>query len=140
MSKILCATRGGEGSDKNVEQAIALARDQCDELIFLFVADASFLAQMAAPVVVDVERRLEDMGRFQLARIRKQATARGCETQTMVRRGRFRSELVAAAQELDVSLIVLGQPRGQTSVFEHETLKAFAASLQAETGIEVRIL
>lgn len=140
MSIILCATRGGEGSDRTVDQAIALCRAQGDELVFLFVADVSFLAQMAAPTVVDVERRLEDMGRFQLARIRKHAAAHGIETQTLVRRGRFRTELIAAAQALGATMIVLGQPLGQTSVFEEETLAAFAASLQAETGIEVRIL
>lgn len=140
MGKILCATRGGEGSDRTVERAIALSRAQDDELVFLFVADASFLAQMAAPMVVDIERRLEDMGRFQLARIEKKAAAQGLMTLTVVRRGRFRRQLAAAARELDVTLIVLGTPGGHTSVFEEETLPAFAASLEAETGIPVRIL
>lgn len=140
MGKILCATRGGEGSHQTVDGAIALAKERGDELVFFFVADASFLAQMAAPIVVDVERRLEQMGRFQLARARKRAAGQGIETEEIVRCGRFRSELVTTAQEQVVTLIVLGRPRGQGSVFEEETLQAFATSLQAETGIEVRIL
>jgi nucleotide-binding universal stress UspA family protein len=140
VGKILCATRGGEGSYQTQESAIFLAKESGDKLFFFFVADASFLAQMAAPIVVDVERRLEDMGRFQLRRVQKRAVAQGIEAETIVRRGRFRSELVAAAQKLGVTLIVLGRPQGQASVFEEETLSAFADSLQAETGIEVRIL
>jgi nucleotide-binding universal stress UspA family protein len=140
MGKILCATRGGEGSYGTQDGAIALAKDRGDELVFLFVADVSFLTQMSAPVVVDVELRLEHMGRFQLARIQERAAAQGIEAQAIVRRGRLRSELVAVTRELDPTLIVLGQPLGQTAVFEEETLSAFAAALQAETGIEVRIL
>ena len=139
MGKILCATRGGEGSDSTVDYAIALAQERGDELVFVFVADVCFLAQMAAPMVVDVERRLEDMGRFQLARIKKHASAQGLDTDTIVRRGRFRTEMVAAARDLAATSIILGHPQGQTSVFEEETLSAFVDSLQAETGIEVRV-
>ena len=140
MSTILCATRGGEGSDRTVAKAIDLSRARGDKLTFLFVADASFLAQMAAPIVVDIERRLEDIGSFQLKRIQKRAAAAGIESQTAVRRGRFRPQLIAAAQELGATMIVLGQPQGQASVFEQETLSAFAAGLQAELGIEVRVV
>ena len=139
MGKILCATRGGEGSDSTVDYAIALAQERGDELVFVFVADVCFLAQMAAPMVVDVERRLEDMGRFQLARIKKHASSQGLDTETIVRRGRFRTEMVAAARDLAATSIILGRPQGQTSVFEEETLSAFVDSLQAETGIEVRV-
>ena len=59
MGKILCATRGGEGSYATQDAAIALAKEQGDELIFFFVVDVSFLNQTAAPLVVDVEARLE---------------------------------------------------------------------------------
>jgi nucleotide-binding universal stress UspA family protein len=140
MEKILCATRGGEGSERMQDQAIALAKEQNAELIFFFVADISFLAQMAAPIVIDVERRLEQMGQFQLARVQKRAAAQGIEAQAVVRCGRFRLELVAAAQDLGATLILLGRPHGQTAVFEEETLSAFAAALQNETGIKVRVL
>lgn len=139
MDKILCATRGGEGSDRTQDHAIALAQERGSGLIFFFVADASFLSQLAAPMVVDIERQLEGMGRFQLARAKKRAATVGIEAEVVVHSGRFRPELVTAAKELCVDLIVLGQPQGQTSVFEDETMSAFAAALQAETGIEVQI-
>lgn len=135
MGKILCATRGGEGSQTTQDRAIDLARERGDELIFLFVADISFLSQMAAPIVVDVESRLEKVGQFQLAVAQERAAAQDVQAQAIVR-----PELASAAQELGATLIVLGRPSRHTAVFEHDTLQAFAAGLEAETGTQVRIV
>jgi hypothetical protein len=140
MGKILCATRGGEGSYASQDAAVALAKERDDDLIFLIVVDVSFLNQTAAPLVVDVEARLEKMGHFQLAMAQERAIARGIEAQAVVRRGRLGSELVAAVRDLGISLVVLGRPMSHTAVFEEDALQAFAAALQAETGVEVRIL
>jgi nucleotide-binding universal stress UspA family protein len=140
MGRIVCATRGGEGSKRVQDGAIALAQERGDDLVFLFVVDTSFLNQMAAPLVVDVGARMEQMGRFQLVRAQERAAAQGIETYAVVRRGRLRLELVAVAHELDATTILLGRPLGSTAIFEEDTLQAFAAGLEAETGIEVRIL
>ena len=140
MGTILCATRGGEGSQATQDGAVALARERGDDLVFLFVVDVSFLSQLAAPIVVDVESRLEKMGQFQLALVRERAAAQSMQVATMVRCGRLRPELVAAAGELGATLILLGRPARQTAVFEEDTLEVFARGLQAETGIEVRIV
>jgi hypothetical protein len=140
MGRIVCATRGGEGSQPVQDGAIALAQERGDDLVFLFVVDASFLNQMAAPLVVDVEARMEQMGRFQLVRAQERAAAQGVEAHAVVRRGRLRPELVAAARELDATTILLGRPLGRTAIFEEDTLQAFAAGLEAETGLEVCIL
>lgn len=140
MGKILCATRGGEGSRQTQNMAIALAKEQDDELIFIFVADNSFLNTTAAPVVIDVERRLEQLGRFQLVMAQERARAQGVDAQAVVRRGHLKHELVAGAQEIGATLIVLGRPHGQKAVFEEDDLQAFADELQAETDIRVQIL
>jgi nucleotide-binding universal stress UspA family protein len=140
MGKILCATRGGEASRRAQEGAIALARERGDELVFLYVADISFLNQTAAPLVVDIDSRLEKMGRFQLAMAREQAAAEGVTADIVVRRGRLRAEMVAAAKELGPEIIVLGRPLDREAVFDETALKIFAAILEAETGAEVRIL
>lgn len=140
MGRILCATRGGEGSYATQDAAIALAKERDDELIFFFVVDVSFLNQTAAPLVVDVEARLEKMGHFQLAMAQERAAARDIEAQAVVRRGMLAHELTAAVRDLGISLVVLGRPMSQTAVFEEGALQDFAVSLQAETGVEVRIL
>jgi nucleotide-binding universal stress UspA family protein len=140
MGKILCATRGGEGSYRTQDGAIALAKEQGDDLIFLYVVDVSFLNQTAAPPVVDVDARLEKMGRFLLSMAQERAAAQGVEAQAVVRQGRLQEELSAEARELSADLIVLGRPLGETAIFDEAILQAFAAILSAETGIEVRIL
>jgi len=140
MGKILCATRGGEESAKTQAGAIALALERGDGLVFLYVADVSFLDRIAAPMVVDVKGELERMGRFQLAMAREQAAAQGIQAQAFVRHGHLQTELVAAAQELGATLVVLGRPREGASVFDDEALRSFATRLRAETGAEVRVL
>ena len=140
MGKILCATRGGEASYIAQDAVIALAKERGDELVFLYVADMSFLNKTAAPLVVDVESRLEKLGRFQLVMAQERAAAQGIIAQTIVRKGRLRAELVVVAEEISATLIVLGRSLGPAAVFEDAALTVFAADLQTETGIEVRIL
>jgi nucleotide-binding universal stress UspA family protein len=140
MGRILCATRGGEASYRTQDAAIALAKERGDELIFLFVADVSFLNQIAAPLVVDIESRLVKMGRFQLTIAQERAREQGLEIQIIVRRGRLRAELVATARELGVELIILGRPLDREAVFDDTALEALASGLQAVTEVEVRIL
>jgi nucleotide-binding universal stress UspA family protein len=142
MGRILCATRGGEASHRTQDAAIALAKEQGDELIFLYVADYSFLNQTAAPLVVDVEARMVRMGEFLLLMAQERAAVQGISAQTVVREGRLRAELVGAAKELEVDLIVLGRSVNlhRQAIFDDTALAAFATSLQTITGAEVRIL
>ena len=140
MGKILCATRGGEASYTTQDAVIALAKEQGDELVFLYVADISFLNNMSAPMVIDVESRLEKLGRFQLVMAQERAAEQGVAASTICHKGKVQEELKNAARQEDVSLVVLGQPVGEESIFQSASLKAFAAEIEAETGTPVRIL
>jgi nucleotide-binding universal stress UspA family protein len=140
MGKILCATRGGEASYIAQDAVIALAKEQGDELVFLYVADISFLDQMAIPLVVNVESTLAKLGRFQLVMARERAAAQGIEAQAIVRIGQLRAELIDVAEEIGATLIVVGSSVGADAAFAGGALQAFSDDLQAETGIEVRIL
>ena len=140
MGKILCATRGGEASYPTQDAVIALAKEQGDELVFLYVVDMSFLKQTAAPLVVDMESRLEKLGQFQLVMAQERAASQDIIAQTIVRQGHLRTELVAVAQEIGATLIVMGSSLGPDAAFEDTALQVFAADLQTETGVEVRVL
>ncbi len=140
MGRILCATRGGVGSYQTQDAAAALAGERGDELLFIYVVDTSFLNQTAAPLVVDIEARLTKMGRFQLTMAQERAAAQGVQAQAMVRRGSLRTELAAAARELDVDLIVLGHPVNEGAVFDEAALQSLASWLEEEAGIKVLIL
>jgi nucleotide-binding universal stress UspA family protein len=140
MGRILCATRGGEDSQHTQQAAIALAKERDDELVFIYVADTSFLSQIAAPVLVDVEAELDQMGRFQLAIAQEQAAEQGVNAQVTIRHGRLRTELILAARDLRATLIILGRPRGRLAVFDEADLQLLAADLKLQTGAEVRVL
>jgi len=140
MGKILCATRGGEASQRAQEQAIALARQRGDSLIFLYVIDTHFLDKTAAPIVVDVGNQLHNMGEFILAMAQERAESQGVMVESVCRTGQVRDEIKAVALDEQVEVVVLGHPVGQTNAFALEELRAFAAELEAETGSQVLIV
>ena len=140
MGTILCATRGGEASYPTQDAVIALAKQQGDELVFLYVVDINFLNHGAAPLVVNLESRLEKLGMFQLVMAQERSAAQGVIAQAIVRRGHLRTELGIVAEEIGATLIVLGRSLGPDAAFEESALQVFAADLQNEIGIEVQIL
>ncbi len=140
MGKILCATRGGEASRRTQDKAIALAKERGDELIFLYVVDIHFLDKTAAPIVVDVGNEVTKMGEFLLLIAQERAAEQGVAAATIARKGQVREELKRAALEEGVSLVVLGRPVGAESVFQLVSLRAFAAEIEAETGVETLIV
>lgn len=139
MGKILCATRGGEASWRTQDKAIELAKERGDELIFLYVADMSFLDKIAAPVVVDVESGVERMGEFLLAMAQERAREKGLEVQAVCRGGKTREEIKKAVEELGVDTVVLGLP-AEGGVFREESIRAFAQEIEEETGAEVLLV
>jgi nucleotide-binding universal stress UspA family protein len=140
MGKILCATRGGADSQPTQQAAIALAKERGDELVFLYVADSSFLDTLAAAVVVDVDAELEHMGRFQLLLAHEQAAEQGVEAQIAILHGNLRESLLDAARRLQATQIVLGRPREGDAVFDEADLQEFARTLSADTGVEVLLV
>ena len=140
MGTILCATRGGEASYSTQDAVIALAKQLGDELVFLYVVDINFLNHGAAPLVVNLESRLEKLGMFQLVMAQERSAAQGVIAQTIVRRGHLRAELGIVAKEIGATLIVMGRSLGPDAAFEESALQVFADDLQNETGIEVQIL
>jgi nucleotide-binding universal stress UspA family protein len=141
MGKILCATRGGEASYRTQDAAIALAKEQDDELLFLFVVDTHFLDKAGRAVRPDVvAEELSHMGEFLLAMAQERAQEQGVAAHYLLRRGEFQDELKATAREEGVDLVVLGQPAGTGSAFVPADLQAFAAKIEAETGVEAVIV
>ncbi|MFQ6001964.1 MAG: universal stress protein, partial [Anaerolineae bacterium] len=132
----LCATRGGEASWRTQDKAINLAKERGDELIFLYVADMSFLDKIAAPVVIDAGSGVERMGGFLLAMAQERAREKGLEVRVVIREGKTREEIKAAAKELGVNTVVLGLPV-EGGVFQEEAIRAFAREIEEETGAEV---
>jgi len=140
MGIILCATRGGEASHRTQNEAIALAKERGDSILFLYVVDLHFLDKTAAPIVVDIEDEMGDMGEFLLMMAVERASEQGVEASTTRRVGKVREEIKRSAVIECVSLVVLGKPAGKESAFQMDDLFAFAKEIEQETGIETIIV
>ena len=140
MGLILCATRGGEASQRAQNAAIALAKERGDELAFLYIVDLKFLNKTAAPIMVDVENELGELGNFLLIVAKERASEQGVRTQTLSRKGNVREEIKKAAVEIGATLVVLGHPENGASAFQLSNLQAFADEIKDETGVEVHII
>jgi nucleotide-binding universal stress UspA family protein len=139
MGTILCPTRGGQASSCSHDEAIAIAKERGDDLLFLYVVNLHFLDKTAAPIVVDVVDELQQMGEFMLLMAKERAENQGVSTRILSRKGEVREEIKKVAQEEDVSLVLLGRPAGEQSSFQLAELEEFAAEIEAETGIEAQL-
>jgi nucleotide-binding universal stress UspA family protein len=140
MGKILCATRGGEQSYRTQDQAIALAKERGDTLLFLYVVDLRFLNTVAGAGVVDTRQEMIQMGKFLVLMAKERAAEQGVAAETMVREGILEEELKNVACEEDVSLVVMGEPADEESVFELADLTTCATDIEREAGVEARIV
>lgn len=140
MTRMLCATRGGEASYRTQDVAIRLAKECGDELWFLYVVNTDFLHHTARAVREDVvETEIERLGKFLLEMACERAAGQGVAAQAMVKHGSLPEQLKAAAIELGATTVVLGKPV-EGGAYALEDLQAFAAEIEAETDAKVRIL
>lgn len=141
MTRILCATRGGEASYRMQDAVIALSQERQAELLFLYVVNIEFLGKTERAVRLDVvEEEMAKLGHFLLEMARERALQQGVTAGGILRHGRLSEELKAAAVELEVDLIVLGKPAAEGGLYSLEDLEALTAEVQGETGIPVQIL
>ena len=143
MGKILCPTRGGEGSYRTQDAAIAMAREQGDELVFLYVVDLDFLSKTERAVRPDVvAEEMKHLGEFLLSMAQERARNQGWDAEYVVREGDVRTEIEAAAVELGATMVVLGQSTEDdpTCTFDPGMLFKFAEEIEAETGVEARVV
>ncbi len=141
MGKILCATRGGEASYRMQDAVIALAQEQGDTLMFLYVVDTGFINKTERAVRPDVvSTEMEHMGEFLLAMACERAANQGIEADYCLKHGDFPTALKEAAVEQGVSLVALGRPAGEGSLFQLAGLEQLAAEITEETGVETRII
>lgn len=141
MKKILCATRGGEASQKTQDAVIEMAKREGATILFLYVVDVEFLRLTARGVRPDVvAAELAHMGGFLLAMACERASAQGVVAKACVRHGSLVAALATAAREEGADAIAFGQPAGSGSSFSLAELEALTAKLEKDTGIKTYIL
>ena len=140
MTKILCAIRGGEASFETQDKAIALAKEQNAELLFLYVFDTAFMDKTIRAFRKEtIERELDHMGEFLLMMALERAKKQDMNASLLIRHGVFRVELVDVAKSEGVDILVLGRPAGEGSLFSQDEITVFAQEIAEEAGIEVQV-
>jgi len=97
----------------------------------------------AAPIVVDVEDEVHDMGEFLLLMAKERAAKQGISAQTVCHKGKVRKEIIKAVRKYEASLVVLGRPADDDddkSAFQLADLQVFASEIEEETGATVLIV
>jgi nucleotide-binding universal stress UspA family protein len=120
-----------------------MAKEKDASLLFLYVIDLQFLDLTAAPIVVDVEDEVHDMGEFLLLMAKERAAKQGVFAKTVCHKGKVRKEIKKAVLKYGASFVVLGSPVGNESAksaFQMAGLQAFASEIKKETGAIVLIV
>ncbi len=108
--RILLPTDGERGVDRATAHALALARAVEATVYVLYVVDETVYGAYSGDEFVQEhegpQAALEEHGKDTFAAVSQQAE--GLPVETVMRYGRPAEEIVAAADKLDVDLIVLG--------------------------------
>jgi nucleotide-binding universal stress UspA family protein len=141
MKRIVCATRGGEGSRAAQMSAIQQARQTGAPLVFLYVTDPSSVGPVDVLLLPALRAELNWMGRTLLQVAKHRAESAGLLAHVEILEGQVREEIGRFLRESDAALLVLGAPRGNTAnVFGDDAVEQFAHSIQTETGIAVQVV
>ncbi|WP_138005069.1 universal stress protein [Halalkalirubrum salinum] len=103
--RILVATDGSPGSTPVIEHSIRLARLSDAEVQALYVVDHRYPSATEYDMIVE---RMEDEGTKALDTIETAATEHGINVHKHLRRGVPADEIVAAADQYDADVIVVG--------------------------------
>jgi nucleotide-binding universal stress UspA family protein len=137
---IVCATRGGEGSEPTVEHAIALAQARGLPLTFVYIADLEFMRSAVTGQAGLAAAELRKMGEFIMMTLVEQAQAEGVEADFAVRAGRLEDELLRYLVETRAAMLILGCPQPDTCLLEPTILSRLAQRVEEQTGVQVEML
>ncbi len=82
------------------------------------------------------------MGEFLLSMAQERARKQGVEADYVLRQGDVRAEVKIAVLEEGATMVVLGQATGDEAecTFAPASLLEFAEEIEAETGVEARVV
>jgi nucleotide-binding universal stress UspA family protein len=137
---IVCATRGGEGSEPTVQHAIARARELELPLTFLYIADVEFMKQTEMGHASVVAEEMMKMGEFIMMTLVERAQQEDVTADVAVRQGEFREQLLGYVDERKPDLLVLGCPLPDSCYFQPDSLAALALEIKERTGVDVELM
>ena len=114
FQNVVVAVSGSEASIGAAKYGIAMAKLYRSRLIAVYVIDTATLKELLISKIfvedesTDYEKSLEDNGHRYLNYVEELAKKKGVDIEKVLRRGAIFSEIIAAAEEYDADLILLG--------------------------------
>jgi nucleotide-binding universal stress UspA family protein len=136
---IVCATRGGEGSEPAVQHAIAMARERRLRLTFLYIANLEFMKHTDMGRTALIAEEVRKMGEFIMMTLVEKAQGEGIEADYAVRQGHFRDELMRYLEETHPALLVLGSSKPGTAHLDVDRLHSLMQKVEEQTGVLVEL-
>ena len=137
MATILYPTRGGKESHSNQDFAINLAKEQDADLLFLYVSGISFITRAGPPIIVDIEKEMDEVGDFLLSMAQERAEKAGARANVAIRHGNFSDVLKEIIVEKEVNTVILGSsPKEDTSTVSFEHLQELSKGMSKELDVE----
>jgi nucleotide-binding universal stress UspA family protein len=142
MGPFVCATRGGEAGRRTQEWAIALAKEQAAELIFLCVFDPSFVGHSNEGLKAAVEKEQQWLGRALLGIAQARAEKEGVKAGREVRSGPILETIEAFLRQVDASVLIIGEPKISSALaaFRPGRVQHFAERIRQDTGVDVMVV
>ena len=111
---VVVAVSGSEASIGAAKYGIAMAKLYRCRLVAVYVVDTATLRELLISKIFvedesfEYEKSLEDNGRRYLNYVEELAQKKGVEVEKVLRRGAVSTEVIAAAEECEADLILLG--------------------------------
>ncbi len=136
---IICATRGGEGSEPTIQKAIELARERGFRLTFLYIADVDFIKYTTRGRADRAAEEMRKMGEFIMLTFAEKAQEQGVEADFAVRKARFRDGLLHYLEETRPAMLVLGSSKPGTAYLNAGSLDKLMREIEEQTGVPVEL-
>lgn len=142
MGPIVCATRGGEAGRRTQEWALARAKEEGAELIFLCVFDPGFVGDSNESLKAAVIKEQRWLGRALLGIALTRAQKEGVDAGTEVRCGPVLETIEEFLRQVDAAALVIGEPKVSSALaaFRPGWVHDFAERIRRDTGVEVIVV
>jgi nucleotide-binding universal stress UspA family protein len=142
MGLIVCATRGGEAGRRTQERAVALAKEQGDELVFLCVFDPAFAGNLSDALSEAVVQEQQWLGRTLVNVAQSRARKQGVNAHAVVRSGPVLENIENFVRESCASTLVIGEPKVDSALgtFKLDSVQSCADQMVDKTGIDVVVV
>lgn len=142
MGPIVCATRGGEAGRRTQEWAVAVAKEQGADLIFLCVFDPSLAGNSNEALTAAVVKEQQWLGRALLGIALTRAQKEGVEAGAEVRSGPVLETIESFLRQVGATALVIGEPKVDSALaaFRPGRVQTFAERIRDDTGVEVIVV